>query len=89
MNTKEPDPLEEAIARVMLAMTHVDTDTEEFTNLLTHLERLSALKPERRKPLSLDAVAQVGGTILAILIVVGYEHHHVITSKALSFVRMR
>ena len=57
--------------------------TEEYEQLLKQLERLMKLKQQDKpKPISRDTMLLVGGNILGILIVVAYEHTHVVTSKA-------
>ena len=66
-----------------LAMTAVDS--EEHPKLMSALERLQKLKASKsRKPISTDTIAIVAGNLLGILIIVAYEHAHVMTSKSYS-----
>jgi hypothetical protein len=48
-----------------------------------HQEALDS-KPKRVSP---DTLAAVAGNLLGIIVIVGYENKHVITSKALSFLK--
>jgi len=84
--SKTPD-LDEAIDTVMHAMRTTDVDSEEYPKLLRHLERLHELKNGNiRKPVSTDAVITSLGSLCGIFIIVAYEQHHVITTKALSLI---
>ena len=84
---KDENPqLDDAINRVMEAMVATDKDAEEYSKLIEHLERLTKLKTENRpERISRDTMAIVVANLLGILIVVSYEHMHVITSKGLGF----
>lgn len=82
---KEPNMLDLEIRRVMTDMSIIEHDSEEYKLLLTHLERLMALKTEsRRKPLSADSILGAATQILGIVLIVTHEQQHVITSKAMS-----
>jgi hypothetical protein len=84
---KKSDQLDEAIERVMLAMSHVDEDSEEYANLLGHLQKLSEVRTKiRSKPLSMDALVAAIASIVTVLFMVGYEHGHVIGSKAIGLI---
>jgi hypothetical protein len=63
-----------------------DGDSEDYATMLNRLERLYKLK-EKNAPrqISPDTLLIVAGNILGILVIVAYEHSHVVTSKALSF----
>ena len=82
----EPTPLDEQIDAVLKSMTMATPESEEYDTLLKHLERLNELKTkQRRAPVSMDTLANVGGTLLGILMIVVYEQKHVWTSKAFGF----
>jgi hypothetical protein len=84
---EKPSALEDAIERVMEHMKRVDTDTEEYSQLIAHLERLNKMKQEqKRNRISPDTMAIVCGNLLGILIIVSYERMHVMTSKGVGFI---
>jgi uncharacterized protein YfaT (DUF1175 family) len=65
--------------------TH-DGDSEEYATCLNRLERLYKLREKSaRKGLDPNTLVLVAGNLLGILIIVGHEQAHVVTSKALSF----
>ena len=82
---KKPSKLDEAIDEVFSEMSGFTSDAPEYDLMTSQLERLYAIrqqeKPRRVQP---DTWAVIGSNIVGILIIVGYERTHVITSKALS-----
>lgn len=65
---------------------YVATDAE-YPVIISQLERLHALKPEKApKRVSPDVLATVAGNLIGIIVIVGHERAHVVTSKALTFV---
>jgi hypothetical protein len=92
MFTRKPDTnnqlLEETIERVMLDMKDEDPHTEKFALMSTQLTELYKIRNETRsRRVSPDTMAQIIANIFGIGIIVGYEQKHIITSKALGFVR--
>lgn len=80
--------LQEAIDRLLVCMKNEDPDTEEYTKLLTSLERLEALKPPKRaRGISPDALWGGMVQILGIGLVAGYERGNAWTTKALDAVK--
>lgn len=78
--------LERTILELEKDMQTRDGDSEEYATMLNRLERLYKLKEKNApKRVSPDTLIVVGGNLVGILIIVAYEHGHVITSKALSF----
>lgn len=58
-----------------------------YTKQLDTIERLMKFKQmEKPERLSRDTLAMVAGNLLGIIIIVGHERAHVVTSKALNFV---
>lgn len=81
---KQTPKLDEAIERVLIEMETVEPESEEYSNLLTRLERLQALTPDKEaRRISPDTVVNQVGNCLQVLFMVGYEQKHVLTSKAL------
>ena len=75
-------PIDKQIARVLEQMSAIPVGSEDYTALMTILERLQGLRlKERREPISRDTVALIAGNLMGILLIVAYEQKHVITSK--------
>jgi len=82
---KTEEHLDVLIERVVSDMELYGPDSEEYTNLVKHLETLNRMKASKWwTRLSWDTVLIVLGNLLGILIIVAYEERNVITSKALS-----
>lgn len=77
--------IDDQIEAVIIEMKLLGVDSEEYPKLMTLLERLHELKvKERPDPVSRDTMAVIAGNLTGILLIVSYEHVHVMTSKALS-----
>jgi len=75
--------LDDVITQVLIEMNRVGPEDPEYTNLVAHLNTLSALKANsRRSPLSLDTLALVLGNLAGIVIIVGFERGNVLASQA-------
>lgn len=84
---RKPSIVDEAIGKVLTEMRTYDADTEEYKVAIDHLERLMKMRTEeRRNRISPDTILIVAGNILCVLVVVGFERGHVMTSKAMGFV---
>lgn len=81
----EDQNLEKEIAALLSDMTEQDRSTREYAHMADQLVKLYSLR-EKKKRVSPDTWAVVGGNLLGILAIVGHERANVITSKALSFV---
>lgn len=78
--------LEAVILALESDMQTRDGDSEEYATMLNRLERLHKLKEKTSpKGINPDTLILVGGNLLGILIIVSYEHAHVIASKAIGF----
>lgn len=89
---KSVKPLDAAIAEVYSDMAGFTSDAEEYAAMADQLTKLYALKEidndswwRRTSP---DAVLAAVGNLLAVGIIVGYEHHHIITTKAPQLLRL-
>jgi len=79
--------IDAAMNRVLDDMDLADPNSEEYSELMSQLERLSKLRThERPGRISPDTVVIVAGNILGILIIVAYEHSHAMTSKAFGLI---
>lgn len=60
---------------------------DDYAVILDRISKLHELKASSSpKPVSKDTLVLTGAQIAAVVIIVAYEHTHVITSKALGFV---
>ena len=84
---RKPSIVDEAIGKVLTEMRTYDLDTKEYREAFEHLERLMRMRTEdRRNRISPDTMAIVIGNLVSVLIIVGYERGHVMTSKAMTYV---
>lgn len=87
LKTTEPSPLEKEIDSILARMSGELPDTDDYAKMADQLVKLYKLKEvDSKRKLSPDALAAVAGNLIGILVIIGYEHKNVITSKALSFV---
>lgn len=85
---EEDSRYDDQIDRCLGSMEQHETDSEEFAKILEHIEKFDTLdKGQKRRKLSSDALLSAGVSLLGILILVGYEHSNVITSKGINFVK--
>lgn len=79
--------LDDAIDALLETMTNEPYDSEDYGKKLKHLTELHKLKESSTpKPPSADTMLVVAGNLAGIVMIIGYERAHVITSKALQFV---
>jgi hypothetical protein len=79
--------LQESIDRVLVDMERCNPGTDDYDTLLANLERLVRLQNEEKtNRVSPDTIAVVCANLLGILIIVGYEHGHVVASRGLAFI---
>jgi hypothetical protein len=80
--------LEAETDRVLTYLANQKIDSTEYAKALEHVVKLQKMK-EDEKPsrLSYDSMLLAATNITGILLILGYEHSHVVTSKATSFVR--
>jgi hypothetical protein len=85
----EIQKLNTVIDRVLSDMIDYGPDSPEYPQLRKELSKLYALrdKTTSKRRYSPDTLLLVGGNLLGIFIIVAYEHGHVITTKALSYIK--
>lgn len=87
LNNGGSSDLDDAIDRILVELNEEDLDSEGYAKKLSYLERMIKLRTEdKSRRISPDTMAIIGGNLLGILIIVGYERVHVIGSKSLAFV---
>lgn len=85
---KKETTLDEAIERLDVEIGNTEPDADIYDKLIVRRERLTKIRDnENRRRVSPDTVAIVAGNLLGILIIVGYERAHVLTSKGLNFIK--
>ena len=83
----ENSELEQAIHDVHKQMRDLEGDSEPYSDMVQNLKELYALRQyDTPKRVSPDTLALVVGNLVGIVLIVGHERAHVVTSKALSFV---
>lgn len=85
----EDHQLKTNIDKLLLELSTTDPTDPHHDILIEKLEKLYALKTptkEGRKSVDPNALIAAAGSIAGILVIVGYEHAHVVGSKALAFV---
>ena len=89
--TKKPAPtpsgLEITIDELRAEMHDLPGDTDEYTKMADNLVKLlKAREYDTPRRVSPDAMVAVVGNIVAVVLIVGHERAHVVTSKAIAFV---
>ena len=79
----EETPLDGLINDILIRMSQLSPDADEYEDLITQLERLHDLKTKQRPAaVSGDTKAIVIGNLVGILLIVAYEQKHAMTSKS-------
>lgn len=83
---RDTSRLDRAIDELYDDLAGFTGDAEEYGLIVYQLGKLHELRDTKKsQPLSMDTLAIVSANILGIIIIVGHERMHVITSKALNF----
>lgn len=84
----EKTGLEKAIDDVLNEMSTLTAETEEYARMVDQLAKLHAMKTADSRPrVSPDTLATIAANLTGILIIVSHERAHIITTKALGFVK--
>jgi hypothetical protein len=80
---------EAEINALLLRMRNSDPSTTEYTTSMKALSKLIKLRDSSKnsRKISPDTLAIVVGNLLGVLVIVSYEKHNIVTSKALTFVQ--
>lgn len=80
--------LEENIERLLQDLKGEEPESEKYASMADQLTKLYAIRNETRsRRVSPDTLATIGANLLGIGIIVGHERTHIVTSKALGFIR--
>lgn len=83
--TAESQKLQETIDTLILNLD-TNTSSPEYSNQIDQLSKLYTIQANQAtNGVSKETLLIVAGNLLGILVIVGYEHAHVVTSKALTF----
>lgn len=86
--TREKTALDKAIDDLLGEMDNVTGDSTEYEKMVDQLVKLHALKThDGRTGISSDTWANIFANLGGILIIVGHERAHLVTSKALGFIK--
>lgn len=83
---KEQSKIQREIEYLHDELDDYDSNSQEYANILKQLEVLYKLDKEVKFTIDPNTALVVGANILGILMILGYERAHVVTSKALGFV---
>lgn len=87
-NSNEPSTLQQEIERVIVLMSVQSPDSDEYAKMNKQLGKLHERRmAEKPKPLEAETVALIVANLAGIMLIVGHERAHVITSKAIGIVR--
>jgi hypothetical protein len=84
----EKSNLDKAIDELYTQMDDVTGDSQEYASMADQLVKLHALKMnESSRRVSPDTRANIIANLLGILIIVTHERVHIVTTKALGFIK--
>lgn len=85
---RKPTDLENEIARLLEILNKIDPSDDKYATVADQLKKLYPLKETDSKDrVSKDILVSAVSGLSQILVIVGYEHAHAISSKALGFVK--
>lgn len=85
----EPSALQKTINELHAELETVNGDSEEYSRMADQLTKLYKIQNENERSkdkFSKDTLVLAATNLIGIATIVSYEHSHVISSKALSFV---
>lgn len=87
---KKSTYVDKEIARTILVMQEKEPDSKEYGAALEQLQKLQKIRQEEKPDaVSTDVMFQAAASILGIVLILQHEHLHPITSKAMSFIKLR
>lgn len=83
--TKE-DKLQKAIDDATESLLIRDPDSDEYAKIVDQLTKLNSMRPKPDR-ISKETIATISANLVGILIIVGHERAHTMTSKAIGFLQ--
>lgn len=84
---KESSKLDEIIDEVETHILSLEPDHADYETLVDHLSKLYKIREqERSEKVSANTKAIILANLAGIVLILGFEKAHVVTSKALSFI---
>ena len=84
----EVKKLREVMDRILAEMSEYGPDSPEYPKLLAHLDRVVVMiNSHEKKTITPDAMLQAGCGLTGIVLIILSERIHVITTKAIGFVK--
>jgi hypothetical protein len=89
--TAEPSDLEKEIARLFAVLSTIeDVHGDQYDQVSNQIKKLYPLKEiDSKSGVSSDVLVGAASNLVGILMILHYEHVHVITSKAFNMVGKR
>lgn len=84
-NTNGIDDLIDTVLSEMAGYNSYDEEYAKMVEQLTKLYQIKSLNKDENR-VSKDTLVTIAANLLGIVLILGYERAHVVTSKALSFV---
>lgn len=88
--TRKPKALQSRIDEALSELEGTKIDTNEYQKMLTVVERLYKLQ-ENNTParVSRDTLVTVAGNLAVVVLILGFEREHVLTTKAFAFLKTK
>lgn len=87
LTQRKPTKLDEAIDAALIELADISPTHQDYPEIMKKIQELYKLKEQNSpKRVTPDTLLLVGGNLAGILMILHYEHLHVIGSKALGFV---
>lgn len=87
---RKPTDLETELARLLEELKHIKPTDPDYAVIADQLKKLYPLKEtDSKSRVSKDILVNATAGLAQVLMIIGYEHAHPITSKAMNFVFKR
>lgn len=85
---KQPTELDKTITKVHAHLDGLTPDSDEYAKAIAQLDRLYKMKTYKKESsVKPDTLISAGVNLAGIVLILGFERAHVLSSKALGFVR--